>query len=188
MNRGAIFKENISDIKRVSYDKEHQMYMIDDTIRNSDMKVIDFDKVKTKHCNQLGTTEEILKSVDGLLFYEDKPIFIEFKNGNIANTKKCKSEIKTKMKDSLLMFCDITNEYISYGKENITFILVYQDSRYFIGQTLNRKAGEAENTLFDALKKYEKAYFKSVYTYTVKEFEEYLLKYEKQLTVKRRES
>lgn len=178
-----IFEENISAIKEVSYDKDHQVYMIDDNIKNSNMKIIDFDKVKTKHCNQLGTTEEILKSADGLLFYKGKPIFIEFKNGDIANTKKCKSEIKTKMKDSLLMFCNIVNEYISYGKDNIIFILVYRDSRHFIEQSLRRKANQIEGTLFDALKRYEKAYFKAVYTYTVEEFEQYLLEHEKELTV-----
>lgn len=192
MKKIDVFEENISTLKEISYDKEHKKYVV-----NNNRLVIDFDSVKTKHCNQLGTTEEILKSADGLLFNKNRAVFIEFKNGKINSKEKMK--IKTKIKDSLLLFCDITGNFISYGRNNAEFILVYnveanpeikendktdmlnQESIHYIADTLSKK-GKEEFIRF-GFQTYKKAYFKDIHTYTPDEFEQYLFKYKKQLSV-----
>ena len=113
----------ISTIRETSYDSEHDEYMTD-----SEVKVTDFDRVKTDYMNKLGLTEEnahsvdaLAKGIEGSLFY-----LVEFKNGN------CKNEaqgINLKIRDTLLILCDICGKKISDTRESIIFVLVYNSSR-----------------------------------------------------------
>lgn len=114
--------------------------------------------------------------------------FIEFKNGNL---KKETKSIREKIRDSLLIFCDITSKTISYTRANVILIVVYNELNTKMPRDPKRKICESESMgaikdflvdkskseiiLFD-LDKYERLYFKEVHTYTVDQFENYVKK------------
>ncbi len=184
-----IFRENLSTLRKLSMDDSDALgiqYMTD-----SEMEAVDFDAVKTEYMNQLGLSEENAASIDAIVDHMGNRniIFIEFKNGNMKNEKR---KVKDKIRDSLLIFNDITGKNITYSRQWIDFILVYnleknpvpnqltkrsvQDSasryeiaKYFLGK------GNKELIRFD-LERFEKLYFRSVHTYSKKEFEIFLQK------------
>lgn len=100
--------------------------------------------------------------------------------------------VKEKIRDSLLLFCDITGMQISDTREWMEFILVYNisknpmpnqleregvqesNSRDVIAKYISKKAKE-EFVRFD-LKRFKTLYFKEVHTYSKEEFEEYLVR------------
>lgn len=180
-----IFQTNKSTLQELSKDDSdinNIQYMTD-----SQTSVIDFDKVKTEYANLLGISEETADSVDALHCFQEEICFIEFKNGNMKNEKK---KVKDKIRDSLLIFCDITKKDISYTRENLSFILVYNiqknplpnqlkkfstqeaPSRDFIARHFMNLA-QQEYIRFD-LERFNKLYFNQVHTYSNKEFDNYL--------------
>lgn len=162
-----MFKDNICELKKTSYDSKNKKYMIDST-----NKVIDFDEVKNKYiadCNPNGSS--FLSSVDAIAKFE-RITFIEFKNGEID--KKTKRNICNKIRDSLLMFCDITGKNISYTRKNIDFILVCNGDKNDI-QIIDRVVVNAEDFKFNIFKN---IYFRQMNICTVELFEEFLLKYQ----------
>lgn len=180
LNDYSILYNNKSTLKETSKDnseKNNIQYMTE-----SQLEVIDFDKVKTQYNNNLNLTEEYAKSVDALMvnFALNKIFFIEFKNGDMKNEK---SKVNSKVKDSLLIFCDIIKKNISYTRKNLIFILVYNESKNKsknekskrdIAQHIHNKA--KENVIRFGFEKLKRLYFKEVYTYTEKEFADYLQK------------
>ena len=102
-----------------------------------------------------------------------------------------KSKVKDKIRDSLLMFCDITGEEIADTRKYAEFILVYNiqknpmpnqlkkasfqesQSRVNIAKYLCEKAN-SEFIRF-GLEKFKKIYFKDVHTFSTEEFEKYLV-------------
>lgn len=84
-------------------------------------RVIDFDEVKKNYLKSINLLETDAKSVDALYMLKNKLLCMtEFKNGDFTN-----SEIVEKALSSALIFCDITNQKLSYLRENAVFILVY---------------------------------------------------------------
>lgn len=181
----VIFDDNASTLKEISKDdsqKDDIRYMTD-----SLKEAVDFDAVKTAYTNGLQLSEESAASVDGIFDTKDSVVFVEFKNGNMKNEK---SKVKEKIRDSLLLFCDITGVQISDTREWLEFILVYNisknpmpnqlekervqesQSRDVIAKYISKKAKE-EFIRFD-LKKFKTLYFKEVHTYSKEEFKEYL--------------
>ena len=176
-------------LRDASFDPSNDEYMT-----NSDIEVINFDTVKTLYTNKLNLSEEVAKSFDALLLEPQQPIFIEFKNGKMKNEKNA---VKNKIRDSLLMFCDITKTDISFTRENMDFILVYNEeknplpnqlkqettkpnvsemtNRVKIGEFFASKAS-VEFILFD-LERFQKLYFRKVKTLTQSQFEEYIKTY-----------
>ncbi len=173
--KNEIFKNSISTLKECSYDSTDKVYMTE-----FELEVVNFDEVKKIYFNNLGLTEETSKSVDSLLYLEDKILFIEFKNGssNINNS------VKNKAKDSLLIFNDLSNTNISFTRENIIYIVVYnklkrpnllkQPEKYDIMNMVGNNAKEP--TIHFDLSKFKTAYFKEVYTYNEEEFSTYISK------------
>lgn len=91
---------------------------------DSQYKVLDFDKIKKMYANKYKLTKHPA-SADAL--FQDQTgsfIFVEFKNGEI-NLKN----INKKIYDSTAIFTDITNTTISFTRENMDFILVYDESK-----------------------------------------------------------
>lgn len=186
-----IFRVNKTTLKETSKDdrdRESVQYMTDSSI-----EVVDFDKVKRHYANQLHLSEECAASADALAKIDDKLLMIEFKNGKVNNRN-----VKDKVRDSLLFFCDITGKNISYTRENLDFIVVYnqqknplpnqlkkqtsemiQDSpsREAIGKYFLKKGNE-EFILFD-LERYKRLYFREVHTYSTEEFGKYVKKIRK---------
>lgn len=105
-----------------SYDSEH-----DEKMCASDLKVINFDDVKTAYLNNRGFSEEKSKSVDAIACGEKNTVYlIEFKNGNIKHEKE---NIPIKIRDSVLIICDICKCSITDTRKDIVFVLVYNEER-----------------------------------------------------------
>lgn len=155
-------------------------------------KVIDFDKVKDMYISKIGVSE-IPKSNDALFLEKSGQIvFVEFKNGFIKRSKQF--DIRKKIYDSLLIFSDITSLGIGYLRKNAKYILVYNEERNKDNPDIPnelkenmaqrsesydrivkyvRKLGKEEYVLF-GLNMFKDYCFKSVHTYSRKEFEMYL--------------
>lgn len=127
-----IIDEMQDSIKEASYDKEHTEYMTE-----SMMQVCQFDKVKEWYiANKIPMSNPNPKSNDALYFHDDKSFFIEFKNGKIDS--RVNFEINKKIYDSMfilfdLKYCDEigkTVDSISYTRENMEYILVYNETQY----------------------------------------------------------
>ena len=88
----------------------------------SELKVINFDKVTKRYCEDKGK-KVVPKSVDSLIYEDKKSIFIEFKNGVLDDEDI--DDIINKIKDSLLIYCDIVETRISETRYSLDFILVY---------------------------------------------------------------
>ena len=181
------FKDCMSTLKEASKDdndKNNIRYMINDT-----RDVVDFDMVKTKYANKLGLSEEVAKSVDALYDGKNKDVFIEFKNGNMANQK---SAVRDKVRNSLLLFGDITGKSISYTRNSAEFVLVYNEEKNTDIKRVKKSSvqnSESRDKIAGAVHRYAKEefvrfgmeifkglFFRDVHTYTVKEFSEYLFK------------
>lgn len=182
-----IFSDNASNLKEISKDdsdKENIHYMTE-----SLKEAVDFDAVKTNYANVLKLSEECASSVDGLFEATECLVFIEFKNGKMKGEKQ---KVKEKVRDSLLIFCDITGKHIADTREWSEFILVYNIdknpmpnqvkkeavqesySRVEIAKHFSNKA-KKEFIRFD-LEKFKTLYFKEVHTYSEDEFQDYLKK------------
>lgn len=179
-----LFAENKTTLKQTSMDdsmKAEIQYMTE-----SQQEVIDFDMVKRHYANSLGCSEECAASVDALFSTnDDRIVFVEFKNGKVNNRN-----VKDKLRDSLLIFSDVTGKTVSYTREHADFIVVYNKEKNFgavkqqqkdlslspsrvaIGNWVCAKAKE-EFVLFD-LGKYATIYYRTVHTYSREQFEEYL--------------
>lgn len=190
---------NLDDIKfkttlmEASEDDKNGEYMTQST-----KKVIDFDKVKEEYIKNIHP-KVTPASNDVLMKIDDKIYFIEFKNGNI---KKEIYNVKRKIFESLLIFSDIIGETISFTRDNVNYILVYnhEKSKKYIERiieerqkcNLNKLEDDEiqESTAFDEFtsqmaklanyhmdifgldKQFSKMYFNSVKTYDIDEFNE----------------
>ncbi|MCI9050646.1 MAG: hypothetical protein HFI05_01780 [Lachnospiraceae bacterium] len=180
-NKMKIFENNISTFKETSIDNDDgkEKYMIE-----SEIKVINFDAVKKEYMKDMGVSE-VPCSIDALYTNDNENYyFIEFKNGIV---KPKIYNIYNKIYDSLLIFNDITNSTISFCRKNVRFILVYNEeknnqvidkenssiqatpSKNKIAKSFSNKA--KKKFIMFGLEKFEKLYFKEVFTYTEKEFE-----------------
>ncbi len=174
-----IFNRNSATLKETSWDKdgENPGYMTD-----SEIHVINFDKVKKSYIKDMGLSCTPCSN-DALYIGEgEKAYFIEFKNGLVDN--KTVYNIYNKIYDSLLIFNDIIQENISFCRENVNFILVYNEGRNSRSEKETNdgdssKAKISKHFYAKAKRKYvrfglerfEKLYFQNVFTYTEKEFE-----------------
>ena len=128
-------------------------------------------------------------SNDALYIGKDNKIFfVEFKNGALEKNKKMIFNVYNKIYDSLLIFNDIVHQNISFCRENLYFILVYNESKnsYEECETKQEDSPKAMISKFIhnkakkkfvrfGLDKFEKIYFKEVFTYTESEFENLFL-------------
>lgn len=181
---------NSSDFKKTlkgcSNDNKNKDYMTE-----SELEAINFDRIKEKYAGQLGLDKGIVRSTDALLKCNGTGLlyFIEFKNGKLVRNSISKdkivddpikvAEIKEKVRDSLLIYNDITHSNISYTRNNAVFILVYNEQKNDRGNSLNlihnniMRRAKKEEIRFQ-LACFEKIYFKEVHTYTESQFTEFL--------------
>ena len=185
-----IFSNNESSLRETSKDDSDInaiTYMTD-----SNIKVIDFDRVKDEYIAKL-SLKDTPKSNDALYKYNEELYFIEFKNGNMG---KEIFNVKRKIFDSLLIFTDIINRGISFTRKHVKYILVFnlENSKNYIVDTLKKdevqdskgfdkildsfgSLAHIDNMDFFGLRKqFKNLYFNGVYTYTRKEFNEKFMK------------
>ena len=184
-NNIPIFKDNMTTFKETSYDKDGKepRYMT-----NSEIQVINFDKVKNWYIKDMFLSSTPCSN-DALYIGKDNKIFfVEFKNGALEKNKKMIFNVYNKIYDSLLIFNDIVHQNISFCRENLYFILVYNESKNsyeecetkqedipkaMISKFIHNKA--KKKFVRFGLDKFEKIYFKEVFTYTESEFENLFL-------------
>lgn len=177
-----LIKSSLRELSRDASDENNIQYMT-----ASEAQAIDFDGVKERYEHDLGLIGEHASSVDAILTTPESIVFIEFKNGNM---KAEKAKVKTKLRDSLLIFGDITEKTITYTRQKVDYILVYNEqknplpnqltrhveqdvpSRRFIAKHIAQK-GKQEFILYD-LERFKKLYFREVHTYTQHEFDAFL--------------
>lgn len=176
----ACSKATIKDTSKDDSDPTNIQYLT-----QCESVVVSFDLVKRKYANSIGLSEESATSVDAITRLDDHLAFIEFKNGAVNNRS-----IKDKLRDSLLIFSDITATTITYTRDSVDLIVVYNIdknplpnqvsnqvlqgafSRDYIGNYISALAKD-ELIRFD-LEKYKTLYFREVHTYTKEQFEQYL--------------
>lgn len=121
-------------LSECSYDAEH-----DENMSTSDLHVINFDNVKTAYLNSYGYSEVKAKSVDAIAKGNDDVTYlIEFKNGDIKREKK---SIPIKIRDSILIICDICHCNISKTRKDVVFVLVYNEERSNLDWATKRMLG-----------------------------------------------
>lgn len=182
----AIFQKHQTTLKETSHNDAAGQYMTDLL-----WQVIDFDAVKTDYMRAYHC-DPIPASNDALLYRDGKYFFIEFKDGNMRTEIH---EVKRKIFESLLLFGDITDTTISYSRENVSYILVYnkQKSQAYI-RTCQKKTLQADEVqdsssidtfmhdlgkqakhnvdYFGLRKQFKGVYFKEVYTCEGQDFEQ----------------
>ena len=168
-----LFASNRSTLKETSKDDSNTEYMTE-----SEMEVINFDKVKEDYVKNLSVKG--VASLDTLAVYKDRLELIEFKNGCLVKREKEEKleRIGNKIRDSLLLFCDIVNKNISHTRNHVDFILVYNEfknpitSKEIIALRVTQRGG-GEFIRF-GLEGFEGLYFRDVHTYTEKQFKAHL--------------
>lgn len=183
-----ILNNNISTLKETSKDNANEEYMVDSLI-----SVVDFDKVKSEYLRKF-KLGDVLKSNDALFISEYGNItFIEFKNGDLSKRVKVKA-LKEKIPDSLLILLDIIDKTVSFARNNIDYILVYNETKNPDNQNNNEMKISKNRTriahdLFKLANKkptrfnlgiYEKLFFNKVYTYDEEEFKKDFIEKTKQ--------
>ena len=110
----------------------------------SPREVICFDDVKTAYAAKYSLSRPPA-STDALLRVGNNVYFIEFKDGFISQRKIY--EVWRKVYESLLLFCDITHQYISDTRQYMTYVFVYDEENNPNCKNPNdqSKAGHLEN-------------------------------------------
>lgn len=185
-----ILKNNVSTLKETSidnHDMNNIMYMT-----YSKRTAVNFDDVKKEYIENLSLSE-IPKSNDALFLSKDnKLIFVEFKNGFMDNPKKF--SVRKKIYDSIIILTDILDTGISKLKDEMEYILVYNESvnsnekeilekkQYLVPPSENfdffaKSVSKMANTEYVCfgIKIFENYCFNKVHTYTEAEFEEFLV-------------
>jgi len=183
-----IFSNNKSTLKKTTHSEQGDMAIY---MTESNLEVIDFDAVKREYMRGIISSESPT-SCDALFVdNRGKYYLIEFKSGYISKTKSY--EIWLKILDSMLIALDILNKGISFSREAMSFILVYNegknpqdafgdgmqvsDSRTAIAEHFIERKAKKKYIRFN-LERFEKLYFKDVYTYSEEAFEsEFVVKH-----------
>ena len=193
----SFFNENWNTLKELSKDDSNRANVI--FMTESSLNAVDFDAVKRCYANNIGLSEECACSLDALFLPPQKRlVFIEFKNGKLKGTYH---ELGNKIRDSLLIFCDISACGISETRKKAEFVLVYnigknqrkKEEKVCVvkREETERDTEEDESPSLDALMKevaklakeeivrfglerFEGLYFRKVHTYSSEEFEKYL--------------
>lgn len=111
-----------TSLKETSRDSNNKECMTE-----SNITVINFDDAKARYMSRFKPSEN-MKSVDALARGEDDiPYMIEFKNGNIDG-----ADIRSKIKDSVLILCDLCGKRIEDARNEIVFVLVINLSKVTI--------------------------------------------------------
>lgn len=143
-----------STLKGTSKEQNESVYMTE-----CSYAVVNFDSVKKKSCNHKFCD---LRSNDALLLPPsptNKFVFIEFKNGHIEETDAI-TQITEKIYESLLLFNEIVQENLTFDKNNVVYILVYNEDdngKFSEASHLAELAGE--QYIIPNLKRYQRLFF-----------------------------
>lgn len=183
-NEYPILKNNLSTLKETSIDNHNKKVTEAEFMTESQIKVINFDDVKKDYIKLLHLSDTPQSNDALYINSKEYAIFIEFKNGYVLGKEKF--SIRKKIYDSMLILTDIIGKGISYTREHLDYILVYNkdknteednsktkysksESRDKIDRTL---LGYGNDSFIECGVEIFKGYcFKDVHTYTQEEFE-----------------
>lgn len=135
-------KKSLLEVSLDDSDKNNTVNMVDADKDISKDIVIDFDDVKTAFCKKFHKSYEVFKSADALFYSEikNKLIFVEFKNGKVK-------DIKTKLKDSLLVFSNILDVNLEFCRKYLEYIVVYnyEKNKQYVEQEKDKYRKEDQN-------------------------------------------
>lgn len=158
-----IFIDNKKPLFKVSEDdsdKENPVYMVGIDEDISKDIVIDFDDVKTAFCKKFHKSNEVFKSADALLYSEvkNKLIFVEFKNGKVK-------DVKTKLKDSLLVFSNIVDVDLKFCRKYLEYIVVYnyEKNKQYVEQEKDKYRKEGQNKSQSLNREYMEGFVKPLF-------------------------
>lgn len=158
-----IFIDNKKPLFKVSEDdsdKENPVYMVGIDEDISKDIVIDFDDVKTAFCKKFHKSNEVFKSADALLYSEvkNKLIFVEFKNGKVK-------DVKTKLKDSLLVFSNIVDVDLKFCRKYLEYIVVYNygKNKQYVEQEKVKYRKEKQNKAQSLSEEYIEGFVKPLF-------------------------
>ena len=178
-----ILANNTSKLKDLSWDHNDNYYMTESTLI-----AVNFDAVKDEYIKDLKLIKKP-KSNDAIFFAPNgKQVFIEFKNSSKDDIKKY--DIRKKIYDSLLIYTDIINKGINYTREQMDYILVYNEYKSNIGND-DPKTNVQDSRSRDRIAKgfskfggtsyvkfgleiFRNYCFKEIYTYSESEFEDFI--------------
>lgn len=190
-------KKPLFEVSKDDSDEKNPVYMVGIDEDISKDIVIDFDDVKTAFCKKFHKSYKVFKSADALLYSEvkNKLIFVEFKNGKVK-------EVKTKLKDSLLVFSNIVDVDLKFCRKYLEYIVVYnyEKNKQYFEQEKDKYRKEEQNKSQSLSREYMEGFVKplfrlakdeiilwdlelmqdicvsAVHTYTVDEFVKYYSK------------
>jgi hypothetical protein len=158
----------------------------------SNLNVVNFDNVKLKYIQNIPIPKIPLSADAFFEKSENEMYLIEFKNGRMKI--KDGFEVRLKMFDSLLLLTDILSKGVSFTRQCLSFILVYNEGKNEISENneemqisnsrteiINKTHRLAkENYIRFNLERFKTLYFKNVFTLTVDEFrQKFLTRWEK---------
>lgn len=153
-------KKPLFEVSKDSSDKENPVYMVGIDEDISKDIVIDFDDVKTAFCKKFHKSNEVFKSADALLYSEvkNKLIFVEFKNGKVK-------DVKTKLKDSLLVFSNIVDVDLKFCRKYLEYIVVYnyEKNKQYVEQEKDKYRKEGQNKSQSLSREYIEGFVKPLF-------------------------
>ena len=153
-------KKPLFEVSKDSSDRENPVYMVGIDEDISKDIVIDFDDVKTAFCKKFHKSNEVFKSADALLYSEvkNKLIFVEFKNGKVK-------DVKTKLKDSLLVFSNIVDVDLKFCRKYLEYIVVYnyEKNKQYVEQEKDKYRKEGQNKSQSLSEEYIEGFVKPLF-------------------------
>ena len=153
-------KKPLFEVSKDSSDKENPVYMVGIDEDISKDIVIDFDDVKTAFCKKFHKSNEVFKSADALLYSEvkNKLIFVEFKNGKVK-------DVKTKLKDSLLVFSNIVDVDLKFCRKYLEYIVVYnyEKNKQYVEREKDKYRKEGQNKSQSLSEEYIEGFVKPLF-------------------------
>lgn len=154
----------------------------------SDFKGINFDKVTDQYfiINRAGDAEGEKKnqgsypskSNDSVVEYKNMDYFVEFKNSMFPKKK----DLYGKIRDSMLVYLDIMDEKLSYARENVGYILVFQKDKGFPKIENGLKNLAKQKMEYASIRTNCKGlYFKDVLFMSAEEFKKFVCKNKEEL-------
>lgn len=153
-------KKSLLEVSLDDSDEKNPVNMVDADKDISKDIVIDFDDVKTDFCSKFHKSNEVFKSADAMFYSEvkNKLIFVEFKNGKVR-------DVKTKLKDSLLVFSNIIDINLEFCREYLEYIVVYnyEKNKKYVEQEKDKYKKEEQKKSQSLSREYIEGFVKPLF-------------------------
>lgn len=131
---------------------------------------IDFDALTAEYFEKYNCTHPS-RSNDSIIDYNFQDYFVEFKDQEKPNT----NELREKIRNSLLVYLDKIDEKVSFARENLGYILVYNPNKKNYYDRIRESVGKHTENRFGLKKDFEGLYFKEVICIPADKFKEKLM-------------